>query len=94
MAAKQTLAWNIRRLRVERGIAQERLAFDANVDRSYLGGLERAGENPTLAVLERIAGVLAVELTELFVPIPKAVRQPPRLKSGRKPQRVKPSPQE
>lgn len=89
MTAKQALAWNIRRLRVERGMPQERLAFDASVDRSYLGGLERGGENPTLAVLERIAAVLAVELTELFVPIPEAGKKLPRLKSGRKPRRTK-----
>lgn len=91
MAAKETLAWNIRRLRVERGIPQERLAFDANVDRSYLGGLERAGENPTLAVLERIAAVLGVEITELFVPVPAISDRLPQLKSGRKPRRQEPN---
>jgi hypothetical protein len=29
-----------RQLRVKRGLSQERLAFDAGVDRSYVGGLE------------------------------------------------------
>jgi hypothetical protein len=33
------VAWNLRRIRVRRGLSQERLAFDASVDRSYVGGL-------------------------------------------------------
>jgi transcriptional regulator with XRE-family HTH domain len=57
---------NIRRIRVANGIAQERLAFDAGVDRSYLGGMERGEENPTVDVLDRIAATLAVSLQELF----------------------------
>lgn len=60
---------NIRRIRVATGIAQERLAFDAGVDRSYLGGVERGDENPTVDVLDRIAATLAVPLSELFVEI-------------------------
>lgn len=57
---------NIRRIRVAKGIAQERLAFDANVDRSYLGGMERGEHNPTVDVLERVAVTLNVTLAELF----------------------------
>jgi transcriptional regulator with XRE-family HTH domain len=39
--------------RVKRGLSQERLAFDAGVDRSYVGGLERREENPTVDLLDR-----------------------------------------
>ena len=60
---------NIRRIRVAKGIAQERLAFDAGVDRSYLGGMERGEQNPTVDVLERVAITLAVPLKELFAEI-------------------------
>jgi transcriptional regulator with XRE-family HTH domain len=62
----QRAAWNLRRIRVERGISQERLALEANVDRSYVGRLERGRENPTLAILERLARVLGVPATELL----------------------------
>ena len=41
-------------IRVRRGLSQER-AFDAGVDRSYVGGLERQEENPTVDVLDRLA---------------------------------------
>lgn len=58
---------NIRRIRVAKGVSQERLAFDASVDRSYLGGMERGQQNPTVDVLERVAMTLGVPLRELFV---------------------------
>jgi transcriptional regulator with XRE-family HTH domain len=48
------VAWNLRRIRVGRGLSQERLAFDAGVDRSYVGGLERREENPTVDVLRGV----------------------------------------
>jgi transcriptional regulator with XRE-family HTH domain len=77
-------AWNLRRLRVKRGISQERLAFDAGVDRSYMGGLERQEENPTVDVLDRIAGTLAVPISELFKEPRKGSTPPKPLKSGRR----------
>jgi transcriptional regulator with XRE-family HTH domain len=60
------VAWNLRRLRVRRCLSQERLAYDADVDRSYVGGLERQAENPTVDVLDRLAATLEVPLSELF----------------------------
>jgi transcriptional regulator with XRE-family HTH domain len=55
-------------LRVARDISQERLAFDSGVDRSYLGGVERGEENPTIDILDRLAATLAVHVSELLVP--------------------------
>jgi transcriptional regulator with XRE-family HTH domain len=43
---------------VKRGLSQEGLAYDADVDRSYVGGLEREEENPTVEVLDRLAKTL------------------------------------
>ncbi|WP_260397781.1 helix-turn-helix domain-containing protein [Sphingopyxis sp. JAI128] len=48
MRGRELVGKNIRRIRVEKGVSQERLAFDANVDRSYLGGIERCDENRAL----------------------------------------------
>ena len=45
-------------IRVKRGLSQEALAVDANIDRTYVSCLERTLENPTVAVLERIAVAL------------------------------------
>ena len=46
---------NVRRLRQERGLTQEQLAFEAGLDLTYLGGIERGRRNPSLEVLARIA---------------------------------------
>nr|WP_298099400.1 helix-turn-helix transcriptional regulator [uncultured Shinella sp.] len=84
MKGRALVAWNLRRLRVERGISQEKLAADAGVDRAYLGGLERQTENPTVDLLNKIADALSLSVSELFV-VPEDGALPPKpLKSGRK----------
>lgn len=84
MKARQLLAWNIRRVRVLRGLSQERLAADAAIDRAYLGGLERRTENPTVDLLDRIVEALGVSMAELFV-VPEDGDPPPTpLRSGRR----------
>lgn len=52
MNVRQTIGWNLRRLRVERGFSQERLALTSGIDRSYLGRIERGSENVTVGTLE------------------------------------------
>lgn len=67
MKGRTLVAWNLRRIRVRRGLSQERLAFDAGVDRSYVGGLEREEQNPTVDLLDRLARTLSVRISDLFV---------------------------
>jgi transcriptional regulator with XRE-family HTH domain len=57
---------NVRRLRVERNLTQEQLAHDAEIDLTYLGGIERGRRNPSLAVLGRISRSLAVHPRDLL----------------------------
>lgn len=84
MKGRALVAWNLRRLRVRRGLSQERLAYDAAVDRSYVGGLERKSENPTVDVLDRLAATLDVPLAELFKKPRKGASPPKPLRSGRR----------
>lgn len=84
MNGRALVAWNLRRLRVERGISQERLAADAGVDRAYLGGLERQTENPTVDLLDKIADALSLSVSELFIVPDEGALPPKPLKSGRK----------
>lgn len=84
MNARELVAWNVRRIRVLRGISSEALAANADVDRSYTSRLERGVANPSIDVLERLAGVLEVEMVELFaVPEPNEERPEP-LPGGRR----------
>ena len=57
MDIRQTIGWNLRKLRVEAGFSQERLALEANIDRSYVGRIERGMENVTVSALESLVGV-------------------------------------
>ena len=84
MKGRALVAWNLRRVRVARGLSQERLAADAGVDRAYLGGLERQVENPTVDLLDKVAEALAVPLGELFVAPEAGAPAPKPLRGGRR----------
>jgi transcriptional regulator with XRE-family HTH domain len=87
MNGRALVAWNLRRIRVNRGLSQERLAYDADVDRSYVGGLERREENPTVEVLDRLAKTLEVPISELFREPRRGAAVPKPLRGGRRPSR-------
>jgi transcriptional regulator with XRE-family HTH domain len=85
MKAGALVARNIRRLRVAHGLSQEALAVDAEIDRTYVSRLERGLENPSVAVLERLAKALSANIEEFFR-VPRAGEPAPRpLKGGRRP---------
>jgi transcriptional regulator with XRE-family HTH domain len=57
---------NVRRLRLQKDMTQEELAFEAEIDLTYIGGIERGRRNPSLMVLVRIAKALGVPLPKLL----------------------------
>jgi transcriptional regulator with XRE-family HTH domain len=57
----------VNKLRTERGWTQEDLAERADLDRSYLSGIESGQSNPTLDVIVKIAQGLQVTVADLFV---------------------------
>lgn len=63
---RQRVGQNVRRLRTEQGLTQEKLAVDAEIDLTYLGGIERGTRNPSLLVLVRVAGALSVDVRHLL----------------------------
>lgn len=84
MDGKRLVAWNLRKYRVDRGLSQEKLAVDAELDRTYVSGLERGVENPTVSVLEKLAGALSIHISDLFRQPPRGERTPKPLASGRR----------
>jgi transcriptional regulator with XRE-family HTH domain len=56
----------IKNLRLRNNMSQENLALSAEVDRSYLGRVERGDNNVAVLTLHRIARSLGVSLAELF----------------------------
>ncbi|WP_158809287.1 helix-turn-helix domain-containing protein [Beijerinckia sp. L45] len=85
MIGRERIAKNLRRIRIERALSQESLAVDADVDRTYVSGLERSEFNPSVDLLDRLASALSVDISDLFL-IPDAeAAEPEPLKRGRKP---------
>ncbi len=61
----QALAVVLKRLREERDITQEQLAFNAGITASALSRIERGLNTPGWTTVERIAKALGVSLVEL-----------------------------
>jgi transcriptional regulator with XRE-family HTH domain len=85
MHAGRVVARNIRRIRVQKGLSQEALAAEAEIDRTYVSQLERELKNPTVSLLEKVAGALSCDIRDLFDP--ELVARPPKaMPGGRRPQ--------
>jgi transcriptional regulator with XRE-family HTH domain len=68
---RQAFAINLRRLRHAKGISQEDLAYEADVNRTYLSRLEKGVSYPGLEIIAKLAGALGVEPAELLMLPPK-----------------------
>lgn len=62
----EVIASNIKKIREERGLSQEKLALESGLHRTYIGMVERCEKNITVISLEKIASALNVEITELI----------------------------
>jgi transcriptional regulator with XRE-family HTH domain len=66
MEVRRRVGLNVKRFRKERGLSQEKLAFECGLHRTYVSGVERGVRNPTVLVLEKIAGALSVASSQLL----------------------------
>ncbi len=64
--AATALGRRVRELRNARGWSQERLAEHANLDRSYVAGIELGARNPSLKAIEKLALALRMSIADLF----------------------------
>jgi transcriptional regulator with XRE-family HTH domain len=62
MDVRERVGLNLQRLRREKGLSQEELADLASIHQTYLSGVERGKRNPTITVLQRIAGALGADI--------------------------------
>ena len=56
----------IRELRKSRGLSQESLADLAELDRSYIGGVERGDRNISLNNIQKLSIALNVNIADFF----------------------------
>ena len=66
MTINKQLGYRIRYLRQQKGMSIEALALEAEINRNYLGDLERGTRNPTLIILNKIAKALDTDLPTVF----------------------------
>lgn len=87
MNGRALLAFNLKRIRLERRVSQERLAVDAGVDRAYVSELERARGNATVDMLDKLATSLETPLHEFFREPKSGAKKQHPLPVGRRPGR-------
>ena len=66
MDIKQKFGNNLKLLRLEKGLSQEKLALIAEIDRTYIPSIEKGERNVSIVIAEKLAIALNVPITELF----------------------------
>ena len=66
MTLQEKLGKAIIQLRKQRGLAQEKFANDAEIDRRYMSDIENGKRNISIDVIERVANCLGLSVSELF----------------------------
>jgi transcriptional regulator with XRE-family HTH domain len=66
MDLRHVFAANLRRFRHAKGLSQEDLAYEADVNRSYMSKLEKGGSYFGLEIIDELAAVLEIEPAELL----------------------------
>jgi transcriptional regulator with XRE-family HTH domain len=67
------LGLNVRRWREEKELTQEALAERADLDPTYISGIERGMRNPSVLSIIRIAAALGITASELLENVSKGM---------------------
>ncbi|MBS1770582.1 MAG: helix-turn-helix transcriptional regulator [Acidobacteria bacterium] len=66
MDVRVRLGKRIKQLRTDKGMSQKDLAYEADLDRSYIASVENGQRNVSIVNIEKIAKALGVSLRILF----------------------------
>jgi transcriptional regulator with XRE-family HTH domain len=66
MDIKAVVGRNLKQYREAKGFSQEQLAFEADLHRTYVSGVERGVRNPTVLIVAKLATALGVEPYKLL----------------------------
>lgn len=56
----------IKELRAQNHISQEKLALDADIDRTYIGDIEKGNRNISIEMIEKLAKFFQLSIIDLF----------------------------
>lgn len=84
MEAKKLVGWNLRRMRVAKGLTIEELAGRCDADVSYVARLERGQVNVGIVLLDRLVRQVGGRLADLMIEPDPGAKPPKPLKAGRK----------
>lgn len=62
----KTFGSKLKELRQQKGLSQEALALELEVDRTYIGKIERAERNVSLKMIGKIAKALSIDVKDFF----------------------------
>ena len=65
----------VREVRLKSGLAQEKLALLAGIERSHLGKIERGESLPTLPLIMRLSKALQVNAADLIAQVEQRLDQ-------------------
>jgi transcriptional regulator with XRE-family HTH domain len=66
MEIKAVVGRNVKQHRETKGLSQEQLAFEADLHRTYISGVERGVRNPTVLIVAKLANALGIEPSKLL----------------------------
>lgn len=67
MTFQEKVGARIYALRKEKNLSQQKLAFDASIERSHLTHIEKGTKNISLSTLERIIKALETSIADFFI---------------------------
>jgi transcriptional regulator with XRE-family HTH domain len=68
MDMRKLVGRNVRRIRLKKGITQEKFAEISGFSQQYISGLEQGRRNPTVVTLYELASALGVSHMDLIRP--------------------------
>lgn len=66
MEIKRKFGKQVKKIRLDKGLSQEALAYNADLDRTYIPSIEKGERNVSITVIEKIAKALNVKISVLF----------------------------
>ncbi len=61
----------LRKIRVELGLTQEQLGFEAGLRRTYISSLELAEKDPSLKTIEKLSSALGISVSKFMIEVEK-----------------------